>query len=90
MHGRNARHILAGSQLLAESRDESPTWSQIHLHMIVPLHRRVFDDERCDAGRLRGRRFLVHANYEALLHYNCAHHYTLAVGILAERIGDGL
>jgi membrane-bound lytic murein transglycosylase B len=23
-----------------------------------------------------------------MLHYNCAHHYALAVAILAERIGD--
>ena len=40
--------------------------------------------------RVGKRRFLVHANYDALLHYNCAHHYALAVGILAERIGEGL
>ena len=45
-----------------------------------------------DASLVRAgkRRFLVHANYDALLHYNCAHHYALAVGILAERIGEGL
>ena len=45
-----------------------------------------------DASLVRAgqRRFLVHANYEALLHYNCAHHYALAVGILAERLGEGL
>jgi membrane-bound lytic murein transglycosylase B len=36
------------------------------------------------AGR---RRFLVHGNYDALLHYNCAHHYALTVTILADRIG---
>jgi hypothetical protein len=44
-----------------------------------------------DASLVRAgqRRFLVHANYEALLHYNCAHHYALAVGILAERISEG-
>ena len=44
-----------------------------------------------DASLVRAgkRRFLVHANYDALLHYNCAHHYALAVGILAERIGEG-
>ena len=34
-----------------------------------------------------GRRFLVHANYETILAYNCAHHYALAVAILADRIG---
>ena len=44
-----------------------------------------------DASLVRAgkRRFLVHANYDALLHYNCAHHYALAVGILAEGIGQG-
>jgi membrane-bound lytic murein transglycosylase B len=36
------------------------------------------------AGR---RRFLVHVNYDALLHYNCAHHYALTVTILSDRIG---
>jgi membrane-bound lytic murein transglycosylase B len=42
-----------------------------------------------DAGLVQaGRRhFLVHGNYEALLQYNCANHYALAVALLAERIG---
>ena len=30
--------------------------------------------------------FLVHGNYNALLRYNCAHHYALSVAILADRI----
>lgn len=35
-----------------------------------------------------GRRaFLVYANYDSLLAYNCAHSYALAVALLAERIG---
>ena len=32
--------------------------------------------------------FLVYANYEALLTYNCAHTYALSVAFLADRIGD--
>jgi membrane-bound lytic murein transglycosylase B len=32
------------------------------------------------------RRFLVHANYDAVLRYNCAHHYALTAGLLADRI----
>jgi membrane-bound lytic murein transglycosylase B len=32
------------------------------------------------------RRFLVHGNYDALLRYNCHHHYALAVALLADRI----
>jgi membrane-bound lytic murein transglycosylase B len=32
------------------------------------------------------RRFLVYANYEALLGYNCAHSYALSVALLADRL----
>ncbi len=35
------------------------------------------------AGR---RSFLVYANYEALLGYNCAHTYALSVGLLSDRL----
>lgn len=44
-----------------------------------------------DAAIVSGakRRFLVYANYDALLEYNCAHAYALSVGILADRIGSG-
>ena len=33
------------------------------------------------------RAFLVYDNYEAILEYNCAHSYALAVGLLANRLG---
>jgi membrane-bound lytic murein transglycosylase B len=37
---------------------------------------------------LTGKRaYLVYPNYEALLEYNCAHSYALAVALLADRIG---
>jgi membrane-bound lytic murein transglycosylase B len=32
------------------------------------------------------RTFLVYSNYEALLAYNCSHHYALSVAMLADRI----
>jgi membrane-bound lytic murein transglycosylase B len=32
------------------------------------------------------RAFLVYRNYEAILAYNCSHHYALSVAFLAERI----
>jgi membrane-bound lytic murein transglycosylase B len=35
------------------------------------------------------RRFLVYANYDALLEYNCAHSYAISVALLADRIGGG-
>jgi peptidoglycan lytic transglycosylase B len=36
--------------------------------------------------RAGGRTYLVYANYDALLGYNCAHAYALTVGLLADRI----
>ena len=41
-----------------------------------------------DASLIRddSRAFLVYANYEALLDYNCAHTYALSVGLLADRL----
>jgi len=38
--------------------------------------------------RVDTHRFLVYANYEALLEYNCAHTYALSVALLADRVGD--
>jgi len=32
------------------------------------------------------RTFLVYENYDAILHYNCAHYYALTVALLAEQI----
>jgi membrane-bound lytic murein transglycosylase B len=37
--------------------------------------------------RVDRRTFLVYANYEAILAYNCAHTYALSVVLLAEKIG---
>jgi membrane-bound lytic murein transglycosylase B len=39
--------------------------------------------------RVGKQRFLVHGNYDALLRYNCANYYALAVATLADRIGGG-
>jgi membrane-bound lytic murein transglycosylase B len=37
---------------------------------------------------IENRRYLVTANYEALLAYNCAHSYALSVALLSERIAQ--
>jgi membrane-bound lytic murein transglycosylase B len=37
--------------------------------------------------RVDTHRFLVYANYEALLEYNCAHTYALSVALLSDRLG---
>jgi membrane-bound lytic murein transglycosylase B len=44
-----------------------------------------------DAAMVSGaaKHFLVYANYDALLEYNCAHSYAVSVGLLADRIGAG-
>ena len=36
-----------------------------------------------------GQAFLVYANYESVLRYNCAHFYALTVGALSDMIGGG-
>ena len=38
--------------------------------------------------RVDTRSFLVYANYESLLAYNCAHTYALSVAALSDRIGE--
>jgi membrane-bound lytic murein transglycosylase B len=43
-------------------------------------------DRDASLFRAGARAWLVYANYEALLGYNCAHAYALAVGQLADRI----
>jgi membrane-bound lytic murein transglycosylase B len=43
-------------------------------------------DRHARLVRAGARQFLVHDNYDALLHYNCAHHYALSVAMLADRI----
>jgi len=41
-----------------------------------------------DSGLVSGttRAFLVNANYDALLEYNCSHAYAISVGLLADRL----
>jgi len=36
----------------------------------------------------KGDAFLVYTNYSAIMSYNCAHHYALTVGLLADEIGN--
>jgi membrane-bound lytic murein transglycosylase B len=43
-------------------------------------------DRDASLYRAGKRAFLVYTNYEALLGYNCAHAYALAVSQLADRI----
>jgi membrane-bound lytic murein transglycosylase B len=84
--------VLAGTSVAqGQPRQPSDEWLA---DLMTEARARGYSDELLDqtlAGLVRAgkRRFLVHANDEALLHYNCAHHYALAVGILAERIGGG-
>jgi membrane-bound lytic murein transglycosylase B len=36
--------------------------------------------------QVQNRTFLVYPNYDALLRYNCAHHYALSIAMLSERL----
>jgi len=46
-------------------------------------------DSEASAALVSGdtRHFLVSANYDALLAYNCAHAYAVSVGLLADKVG---
>lgn len=44
-------------------------------------------DRAASLLRAGKKHYLVYANYDALLGYNCAHAYALAVGLLSDRIG---
>ena len=45
-------------------------------------------DADVEAGLVQtdSRAFLVYTNYDALLRYNCAHHYALSIALLADRL----
>lgn len=44
-------------------------------------------DRSASLLRAGSKSYLVYSNYDALLGYNCAHAYALAVGLLSDRIG---
>jgi membrane-bound lytic murein transglycosylase B len=49
---------------------------------------RPLPDADLEAGLVKTQRrsFLVYTNYDAILRYNCAHHYALSVALLADRL----
>ena len=49
---------------------------------------RPLPDADLEAGLVEteSRSFLVYPNYDAILRYNCAHHYALSVALLADRL----
>jgi membrane-bound lytic murein transglycosylase B len=50
-----------------------------------PLPNAAIDASLLHTGK---RAYLLYGNYEALLEYNCAHSYALAVALLADQIGS--
>jgi peptidoglycan lytic transglycosylase B len=60
-------------------------WRKIGLRTVggQPLPAGPIDASLVRAG---ARAFLVYANYEPLLAYNCAHSYALSIGLLADRL----
>jgi membrane-bound lytic murein transglycosylase B len=43
-------------------------------------------DRAASLLRAGAKSYLVYGNYDALLGYNCAHAYALAVGLLSDRL----
>jgi membrane-bound lytic murein transglycosylase B len=60
-------------------------WRRLGVRRVdgAALPRAEIDAGLVDVG---DRSFLVYQNYDALLRYNCAHHYALSVAMLAERL----
>ena len=80
---------LTGSCQAIRQMTESRPISEWRSLGVRQLDGKPLPDTTLDASLVRvdARTFLVYANYEALLAYNCAHAYALGVGLLADRIG---
>ena len=76
--GCRAERLMSVPQPLSE-------WTRLGVRTMSgrPLPAAKLDASLVAAGP---RAFLAYANYEALLRYNCAHTYALAVAILSDRI----
>jgi membrane-bound lytic murein transglycosylase B len=72
-----ARRELTATSPVAE-------WSRAGVRAVTTATRRTAEVSLLQAGSAT---YLVTANYEALLSYNCAHSYALSVAALADRIG---
>lgn len=101
--GREVRVSPAAAKRIAEHVEPRPSGCRAMRAMIGPAPlaewqrlgvRRLDGGDLPPAARVAAlvqadaRHFLVYANYDALLRYNCAHHYALTVAILADRIPD--
>jgi membrane-bound lytic murein transglycosylase B len=100
--GREVRVSAAARQRIAKAdlgTRESGCYAMRDMTARVPLAEwQRFGVRRIDGGALPRaemaaglvdvgeRAFLVYENYDALLRYNCAHHYALSVAMLAERL----
>jgi membrane-bound lytic murein transglycosylase B len=80
---------LTGSCQAIRQMTESRPIGEWRTLGIRQLDGRPLPGNTLDASLVRvdARTFLVYANYEALLGYNCANAYALSVGLLADLIG---
>ena len=62
-----------------------PLWHELG---VTNVDGSALPDATLPAGLVRvgDRTFLTYNNYDALLAYNCAHHYALSVALLADRL----
>lgn len=76
--GCGARRELSASSTVAD-------WSRAGVRPVKTGAKRTAGASLLQAGESA---YLVTANYEALLSYNCAHPYALSVAVLADRMGN--
>jgi membrane-bound lytic murein transglycosylase B len=80
--------MTASCQAIRQMTEARPIdeWSALG---VTQLDSKPLPATTLDASLVRvdSHTFLVYANYEALLGYNCAHAYALSVGLLADRLG---
>ncbi|MBI2205811.1 MAG: lytic murein transglycosylase [Candidatus Rokubacteria bacterium] len=76
--GCRAMRGMTGVRSLADWRRLGPKRADGRDLPSTPRHARLV--------RAGTRQFLVYDNYDALLRYNCAHHYALSVALLADRL----
>lgn len=74
----------SAKRAMTESRP-LPEWRTLGVELRAggALPRSTMPAALVDSGR---RSFLVYSNYDALLGYNCAHHYALSVAMLSEQL----
>jgi len=60
-------------------------WDRLGIRTVTG-NRLTADTPMASLVSVDDRSFLVYQNYDALLRYNCAHHYALSVALFADEL----